>query len=562
MQRQPQQQPLLLRKQQIRVYRRASSAASTPGDALSATAAAVASEAPAAAVPACATICAPLLAGSEAPEPATAQEDAQSAHAAVSSVIDTVRDSAAGVASASAAEGPPSGWGPFSPALPAPRNFTDGLLGAHKNVGARMGAAHADEQQQQKSEGLLQKLWKKMQHHEGAVFAAERSAASPSVSAEHQVEASPANAASFEAPAAAAHAEARAAPSGPWASEASDAGAAPAETVAVATPKELAGGAPHVPAALAAQIAYEESRRKKHVATGAAASSAGVQVAASELQQQGAPAGQSPRRGANPPGPPESPGGPSAVRSALPRAWTVVAAASRSAIFGAPQAPNRGPFVRQTASRQGEAAQRQPPAEQQAADAPGPLGLQRRDSLASAKQAAQQQQLASSPTCSTGTAERSTDAAFESGLCCSRSAEGHTHRNLRVLDSGWLQRVPLQEMFSPASVSPGRAAAGPANCAAFGNVAESGERVKRLRASEGIHVIQGRPSRSRWSSEETAAFVEAVNLMGAGNWRAIEKAFGQKLGGRTNAQLKDKWQNLVLHGHVTRGAFDGPWALT
>ncbi|XP_026193912.1 angiomotin [Cyclospora cayetanensis] len=269
-----------------------------------------------------------------------------------------------------------------------------------------------------------------MQHHEGAVLAAERSAASPSVSAEHQVEASPANAASFEAPAAAAHAEARVAPSGPWASEASDAGAAPAETVAVATPSEAAAGA-----------------------------------AADSLAQ----------------------------RYSKDDTMAPVSACVES-----------------------------------------PLGKPLANSLVQA-QALTVQDLVC----------RFVHAAF-AALPPPHLLLWHSTWVAQRTQAEVLLQAHLQEMFSPASVSPGRAAAGPANCAAFGNVAESGERVNR----------------SRWSSEETAAFVEAVNLMGAGNWRAIEKAFGQKLGGRTNAQLKDKWQNLVLHGHVTRGAFDGPWALT
>lgn len=68
-------------------------------------------------------------------------------------------------------------------------------------------------------------------------------------------------------------------------------------------------------------------------------------------------------------------------------------------------------------------------------------------------------------------------------------------------------------------------------------------------------------SRSRWSAEETAAFVEAVNVLGVGSWRLIEQAFGCRLGGRRNSQLKDKWQNLLLHGHVTRDSESSPWVL-
>lgn len=55
--------------------------------------------------------------------------------------------------------------------------------------------------------------------------------------------------------------------------------------------------------------------------------------------------------------------------------------------------------------------------------------------------------------------------------------------------------------------------------------------------------------------------MEAVNALGVGRWRLIQQTFGHRLGGRSNSQLKDKWQNLLQHKHVKREAEGAPWAL-
>lgn len=67
--------------------------------------------------------------------------------------------------------------------------------------------------------------------------------------------------------------------------------------------------------------------------------------------------------------------------------------------------------------------------------------------------------------------------------------------------------------------------------------------------------------RARWTAEETETFVLAVNQFGPGNWRAISRQYGHRLGGRTNMQLKDKWSNLLSHRHVSTDPKTGVWTL-
>ncbi|UKJ90377.2 hypothetical protein MACJ_001310 [Theileria orientalis] len=54
----------------------------------------------------------------------------------------------------------------------------------------------------------------------------------------------------------------------------------------------------------------------------------------------------------------------------------------------------------------------------------------------------------------------------------------------------------------------------------------------------------------KWNLEEVQLFIKALNTYGDGKWRHIEKMYF--LGKKSQAQLKDKWVNLVKFGHIKK----------
>ncbi|BAM40135.1 uncharacterized protein TOT_020000398 [Theileria orientalis strain Shintoku] len=54
----------------------------------------------------------------------------------------------------------------------------------------------------------------------------------------------------------------------------------------------------------------------------------------------------------------------------------------------------------------------------------------------------------------------------------------------------------------------------------------------------------------KWNLEEVELFIKALNTYGDGKWRHIEQMYF--LGKKSQAQLKDKWVNLVKFGHIKK----------
>ncbi|UKK02088.2 hypothetical protein MACK_001442 [Theileria orientalis] len=54
----------------------------------------------------------------------------------------------------------------------------------------------------------------------------------------------------------------------------------------------------------------------------------------------------------------------------------------------------------------------------------------------------------------------------------------------------------------------------------------------------------------KWNLEEVQLFIKALNTYGDGKWRHIEQMYF--LGKKSQAQLKDKWVNLVKFGHIKK----------